>query len=105
MRWCMSFSTSITCIFERMTWHDIIVASGSDSQGTNSHPLPVRELTKRAQDRLVELGHDDVDEFFSLRLTYTLRIYGIGENRVLRIIWRDPHHVTRRGCCPAKNSN
>lgn len=84
--------------FEGMTWGDIIAQSGGRAHGTNHHPLPVDGLTKEAQDRLVELGHDDIDEVFSFRITNTLRLYGIREDRTLRIIWRDPHHGTKRAC-------
>src|SRR5205085_189688 len=90
--------------FEGMTWNDIQGAAGGRSAGTNHHSLAITELVSRAQKRLTELGHDDVDEVFSLRLNNTVRIYGIKEERTLRIVWRDAHHGTKRGCCPTKST-
>lgn len=86
--------------FEGMTWAAIQDAAGGRAHGNNSHPLPVTKLVNAAQKRMIELGLEEIDEVFSLRLTNTLRIYGVRDERVLRIIWRDPHHGTRRGAYP-----
>ena len=53
-------------------------------------------LCKDAQRRIEEL-HLDIDQVFSLRLTETLRIYGILENGVFNVLWYDPNHEI----CPA----
>jgi hypothetical protein len=91
--------------FEGLTWAGIQAQAGGRKHGNNSHPLDVSDLTASAQNRLAEIGLEEVDKVFSLRLTNTLRVYGIREDRTLRILWRDPHHGTKRGCCPTKNSN
>ena len=75
-----------------MTWAAIMAASGGRRRGTNHHPVKVEKLTRQAKNRLEEIGQDDVDELFSLRLTQTQRIYGIRDRRALRLLWFDRHH-------------
>lgn len=77
--------------YERMTWAEIQSASGGKKKGTNNHFAYISKLDKEAQKRAMEL-HLDVDELFSLRLTGTLRLYGILENGIFSIIWYDPNH-------------
>lgn len=84
--------------FETMTWNEILAASGGRTKGNNHHPVPINELQKDAQVRLSELGQDDIDEVFSLRLSGTQRIYGIREGRVLKILWFDGDHGDNDGC-------
>lgn len=83
--------------FEGLTWAEIKQQSGGRSHGTNHHSLYVSDLCKDAQDRLLELRLEEYDVIFSLRLTNTLRIYGIRDGRVLRLIWWDQYHGTRNG--------
>jgi hypothetical protein len=78
--------------FESMTWAEIQRAAGGRSHGNNSHFVEVKDCCKEARDRLLDLRMDDTDEVFSLRLTGTLRLYGIRDGRVLRFIWHDPEH-------------
>lgn len=75
---------------ETMTWADIV-------QGTGSHPISLGDLIKPAQERLIEIGQDDVDELFSLRVSGKCRIWGIRDNEVLRVLWCDPEHEV----CPS----
>lgn len=77
---------------ESMTWAEIKRASGGRTRGNNSHNVAVSDLITKAQDRLCELGQEDVDELFSLRLQGKHRIYGIKDGRVLKAIWFDPDH-------------
>lgn len=69
-------------------------ASGGRARGSNSHFVPVGRRTRRAENRLVEIRQDGVSERFSLRLTATMRIYGIRDRRALKPLWYDPHHGT-----------
>lgn len=78
--------------FETMTWADVQAASGGRSHGSNSHFVPVENLSKNAKARLDELKQDDVDELFSLRLSGKERVYGIRDGRVLKVLWYDPDH-------------
>ena len=46
--------------FETMTWGEIF--------GRNNHPIQVESICNEARDRLRDIGLDDLDELFSLRL-------------------------------------
>jgi hypothetical protein len=74
---------------ETMTWHSI--------SETGSHFIDVSGLSKPARDRLMEIHQDDVDQLYSLRVTGRLRIFGIRDGGVLRVLWWDPDHQV----CPA----
>ena len=73
--------------FETMLWRDIRTSS-------NHHPIPVAKLCKEAQDRLKQIGQDDIDELFSFRLTGKERLFGILDAEVLWILWWDPLHLS-----------
>lgn len=81
------------CNFESMTWADIAKDTGDKRSGNKHHNIPIGNCSKEAQRRLAELKADDVDEVFSLRLTNTLRLFGVREGRVLRFLWHDPNHT------------
>jgi hypothetical protein len=86
--------------FEGLTWANIQSQSGGRRHGSNSHSLEISELSKGAQQRLLELGLDEYDSVFSLRINNTLRLYGLRDGRVLQLVWHDPHHGGKRGACP-----
>ncbi|MCY4462544.1 MAG: hypothetical protein OXC26_19435 [Albidovulum sp.] len=75
-----------------MTWAEIMRASGGRASGTNSHFVAVEKLTDSAKLRLAKIMQEDVSELFSLRLSATVRIYGIRDRRALKLLWYDPHH-------------
>ncbi len=77
---------------ETMTWAAVMAAAGGRREGNNSHPVKVEDMCKKAQDRLVEIGQEDLEELFSLRLTGTKRIYGIRDRHTLRLVWYDRYH-------------
>ena len=79
--------------FESMTWQQI--------EGARCHFIGIESLSKQAQDRLRELGQDDVDELFSLRLSGAERVFGIRDRWIFRILWWDPDHRV----CPSVLSN
>lgn len=88
--------------FERMTWGSITAASGGKTKGTNNHSLSIGQLSRKARDRLEETGQQRLEEVYSLRLEGTVRVYGVREGRVLRIMWIDPWHGDNgRAVCPA----
>jgi hypothetical protein len=86
--------------FEKMTWNDIYQTSGGRSSGTNNHKIRVDKLVKEAQKRLQELKIE-TDEVFSLRLNGKLRLFGLLENGVFKILWRDDNHEI----CPSIKKN
>jgi hypothetical protein len=79
---------------EGLTWSAIKQAVGGrgTSGGTNHHSLDVRQICARAYKRLEELKLEDIDAVFSLRINNILRIYGIRDGRVFRLLWYDCHH-------------
>lgn len=90
--------------FEGMTWAEIKEASGGKKpgRGTNHHSLKISELNADARKRVEQLHLEQYDKVFSLRMTNTLRLYGIRDGRIMRLLWYDPHHGTSSGVCPTK---
>lgn len=89
--------------FETMAWREILSASGGkrEGNGTNSHPIPVPNLSPGAQGRLNDL-RIKAESVFSLRLEACVRIYGLQEGRVLKMLWFDPFHDNKdRAVCPS----
>ena len=62
-----------------------------------SHPIPIAQLCREAQDRLRVLKIDDIDELFSLRMTGRKRVFCRLLGDVMRILWWDPEH----NVCPS----
>ena len=88
--------------YETMTWHQVLGASGGKKKGTNNHPLPISDLSKKAQSRLAEIGREDIDEIFSIRLEAKVRLYGIRQGAVFYFLWVDPWHDNeRKAVCPS----
>jgi len=75
--------------WDSMTWQELT--------GDDNHAIPVERLSHEAQSRLIEIGQDDIDEIFSLRMTGRERLIGIRDRHIFRVLWWDPeHHV-----CPS----
>ena len=82
--------------FESMTWKQILI------QGSyRNHSIRKDRLCPEAQQRLEDLGQDDIDAVMSLAVTQKGRIFGIMEHNVLKIIWWNPNHLV----CPAPLKN
>ncbi|MBD2177436.1 hypothetical protein H6F42_10985 [Pseudanabaena sp. FACHB-1998] len=73
--------------FETMTWREILL----DAKKQN-HNISVEDLAKEAQDRLLEIFSEQLDELTSLRLTGNKRIWGKIDEGVMELIWWDPEH-------------
>jgi hypothetical protein len=82
--------------FESMTWSELLVAAKKQN-----HTVAVSALCGRAQNRLKELGLDDVDGLLSLRLSGKQRVWGILQAGVLGLLWWDPEHEV----CPSLKKN
>jgi hypothetical protein len=91
---------------EGLTWARLKEQCGGRGRGggTNHHSLELDALCKGAQQRLIELNLDDSDVVFSLRLSNTLRLYGIRDGRVLRLLWYDAHHGTKNAVYITKDT-
>ena len=70
--------------FEGSNWNEILE--------TGSHPIECYKLCDDAKRRLVEIGHDDLDQMMSFRFDGTLRVWCIHDSSIMRVIWWDPNH-------------
>ncbi len=76
--------------FETMTWGEIL--------GRHHHAIAINDLIEPAQNRLVQLGHDDQEELVSFRLSNTERIWAIRSGAEAFLLWWDPNHEI----CPSQ---
>lgn len=77
-----------------MTWLEI-------EKTNDSHSISVTQIVREAQNRLVELGQDDVSDVYSLRISGRERVWGIRDGSKLKILWWDPNHEI----CPSPKKN
>lgn len=94
--------------FETMTWDELLKASGgrAEGKGNNHHEINVDNLSKKAKGRLNEINWiEDTDTIFSLRLQSKIRIYGVRDDNILKILWFDPWHDDKKQCvCSSSHS-
>jgi hypothetical protein len=72
--------------YESMTWKEI------KANPTRDHSVSIDKLIKAARSRLEDIGLDDSDDLFRLRLTGTARLWGILVSNCFHLLWWDPHH-------------
>lgn len=85
---------------EKLAWHEIQSQNtGGARGGLRNKAIPVENLSSEAQNRLVALNLDDVDELFRFRLGNLERLWGIrlGDPWVFYPLWWDPNHQV----CPS----
>jgi hypothetical protein len=75
---------------ESMTW-------GQVDGPTGSHYVEATAIVPEARRRLTEIGKDEQARLFSLRITGRIRLWGIRDIAVLRVLWWDPEHSV----CPS----
>lgn len=75
--------------FNSMKWSEIL--------GDRHHEVNVGRIIKAAQDRLREIGQQDIESLVSLALSGTKRIWGIRDRNVFKVLWWDPEHEV----CPS----
>jgi RPA family protein len=80
--------------YESMTWAEV-------DGPTGCHFVELGDLVPDAQARLRELEKDEQDRLFSVRITGKLRIWGIRDLAILRVLWCDQEHEV----CPAPKKN
>lgn len=66
-----------------------------------SHNVTIDQLIPEARSRLEALGFDDLDELYSLRVNGKPRIWGIRDERFLKVLWWDPDHAV----CPSEKKH
>ena len=89
---------------ERLTWLQVrsLMTGGRDRRGALHKSIPVGHLCTPAQQRLSELGLDDLDEMFRFRLGNMERLWGVIVNEgplVFYPVWWDPDHKI----CPSQD--
>jgi hypothetical protein len=73
--------------FESNTWLELM------HQGRrNHHYMDVSVIDKSASRRLQEIRQDDIDEVFSFRIRGPIRLWGIVDRHIFKILWWDPDH-------------
>lgn len=70
---------------ETMTWAELL--------STGSHPISVTDISRAARQHLGELGLEEVEELFSLRLSGRERVWGIRDRHRFKVLWYDPDHT------------
>jgi hypothetical protein len=75
---------------ESMTWGEVEGATGS-------HFVEVTAIESDARQRLVDIGKDEQARLFSVRITGEMRLWGIRDIAILRVLWWDPKHEV----CPS----
>ena len=78
---------------EKMTWTDL--------RNHGCHLVSIEDLCKTAQTRLIDINQDDKDELYSIRLSGKVRVWGVKESNVIRLLWWDPEHEI----CPSLLKN
>ena len=73
--------------FESMTWSEILIKGKKFN-----HLVEVTKLCKSAQDSLVSMAIEDIDEILSLHLSGKERVWGILDRGVVELLWWDPNH-------------
>ncbi|NQT38259.1 MAG: hypothetical protein HQ581_12255 [Planctomycetes bacterium] len=81
--------------YERMTWKQI------DANRRYNHPVPVSKIIPDAKKRLSDLNLDDYERLYRLRLGSRLRLWGIRDRNILRLLWWDPDHEI----CPSRKGH
>ncbi|MEM8574199.1 MAG: hypothetical protein AAGF48_06150 [Pseudomonadota bacterium] len=76
--------------FESMTWGALDGPSGS-------HSVNIEGLCDEAQKRLLKLRKDEQGALYSLRITGKMRVWGIRDRAIFRVLWFDPRHEV----CPS----
>lgn len=78
--------------YETNTWYEIQQYVHGQRGRSQNHFVDVKDLIPAARNRLDKTVYRDVDQLFSLRLSGTLRIYGVRKFNWLDILWIDAKH-------------
>jgi hypothetical protein len=82
--------------------HDLESMKWGEVEGkTGSHFVEVTNIAPGAQERLVKIRRDEQAQLFSLRVTGRMRLWGIRDIAILRLLWWDPNHEV----CPSHRTD
>ncbi len=73
--------------FESMTIGEIFTRAR-----WQNHGVDVDQLCLEARKRLADIGHGDLDQVHTLRLSGKQRIWGILRQNAFNLLWWDPEH-------------
>jgi hypothetical protein len=65
--------------------------------GNGCHFIDVTDLSKEAQDRLIAIELDDLDQLYSMRIKGKMRVHCVHRPQYMRVLWYDPQHKV----CPS----
>ncbi|WP_188717079.1 hypothetical protein [Agrococcus terreus] len=84
-----------------LTWREIKEQKFNSKHSTRQlhHSQDVSTLCKEAQDRLTDIGRGDQEALFRLRHGNLIRVWGVLEGPVLRLLWFDRLHEV----CPTES--
>ncbi len=74
----------------KKTWAEIEIEKAGKDKRHKTYPLEA--IIKEAQDRLVFLELNDLDEIFRFRLASKDRLYGFLVQHMFFVLWWDPSH-------------
>ena len=80
---------------EKMSWQEILDASGGKSagHGNNNHFIGGQKLPAEERRIFIERGYmRDFEKVFSLRLSGKERLIGVVDLNVFKILWYDKEH-------------
>ena len=63
--------------------------------------IPIEHLCSDAQNRLRDLGLDDYDEVWEMRIGGKERVWGLRDASVMLLLWWDPEHEV----CPSEKKH
>ncbi|MFY0483229.1 hypothetical protein ACI6PS_11545 [Flavobacterium sp. PLA-1-15] len=78
--------------FESKKWWELENEKFGSKGKSKHHWVDVKQIIRPAQQRLVNLKLDDVQELFSIRLTGTQRVWGIRDYNYFKMLWFDFDH-------------
>ena len=75
--------------FESQTCEEIFF----QQRGDHNHPIPIANLESDAQNRLDELGYNQVEMLHQIGLGGPVRLWGIMFLNIFKILWLDEEHT------------
>lgn len=74
--------------YEKLRWFEIL-------QPKSNHPMPIKNITQKAQNRLIELGYGDTAKLFQIQIKNgggKQRLWGLRKENIFQFLWWDPKH-------------
>jgi hypothetical protein len=96
--WCFTKATCAKTLQTVMTrLYDATQTIWRELSTGGSHFIDKNGIIQEAQDRLEVLGLDEYEQVYSLRCQGAIRVFGVRDDAVFRILWLDEFHAI----CPS----